>query len=87
MGLTTAMNTVFRNLGDSIGAPIAGSVLSTFTVSVLIGYSKAGTAIYRSFPSAAAFEYCFYIAAAAFAVIAIVILFGREVLGKKAGRE
>lgn len=87
MGLTTAMNTVFRNLGDSIGAPIAGSVLSTFTVSVLVGYSKAGTAIYRSFPSAAAFEYCFYIAAAAFAVIAIVILFGREVLGKKAERE
>ncbi len=30
MGLATSMNTVFRNLGSSVGAPIAGSLLSTF---------------------------------------------------------
>ena len=37
MGLQTAMNTVFRNVGSSLGAPIAGSILSTFTFVVTFG--------------------------------------------------
>lgn len=84
MGLANALSTVFRNLGDSIGAPIAGSVLSTFTVSLLVGHTQDGAAIYKSFPSAQAFQYDFYIAAAVFVVIAIVITFAKEVLGKRA---
>lgn len=82
MGLATALNTVFRNLGNSIGAPIAGAVLTTFTVSLVVGRSAAGLPIYKVFPSAAAFEYTFYIAAVSFLVIAIIILLAREVLGK-----
>jgi MFS family permease len=83
MGLANALNSVFGNLGDCIGAPIAGAVLSTFTVSVLVGKSSAGTGIYRLFPSVSAFQYCFYIAAAAFVAIAVAILFAHEVLGKR----
>ena len=37
MGLATSMNTVFRNVGSSFGAPIAGSILSTFTITVVLG--------------------------------------------------
>jgi MFS family permease len=87
MGLANGLSYVFGSLGDAVGAPIAGSVLSTFTVSLIVGYSQAGTAIYKSFPSATAYQYCFYIAAAAFAVIAIISLFAREVLGKNAKTE
>jgi MFS family permease len=87
MGLANGLTAVFRNLGDTIGAPIAASVLSTFTVSLLVGHSQAGTAIYKSFPSAAAFQYCFYIAAAVFVIIALISLFAREVLGKNAKTE
>jgi MFS family permease len=86
MGLANALNSVFGNLGDCIGAPIAGAVLSTFTVSVLVGKSAAGTGIYLSFPSVAAFQYCFYIAAATFVAIAVAILFAHEVLGKRTYR-
>src|SRR5208283_4271584 len=35
MGIATSMNTVFRNVGQSIGAPIAGSILSTFTFTLV----------------------------------------------------
>jgi hypothetical protein len=77
------MNTVFRNLGNAVGAPITGSVLSTFTVSILIG-SKNGSPIYISLPSNAAFHYCFYLAAVSFVAIALILLFADEVLGKKA---
>ena len=83
MGLATALNSVFRNLGNSMGAPIAGAVLSTFTVSVLVGQTGAGTTIYKTFPATVAFQYSFYIGAAVFVVIALVFLTSREVLGKK----
>lgn len=84
MGLANALAYVFGNLGDSIGAPIAASILSTFTISVLFGYSQSGDSIYKSLPSSAAFQYCFYVAAAVFIAIAIVIAFAKEALGKKA---
>jgi MFS family permease len=82
MGLATSMNTVFRNLGSSLGAPIAGSILSTFTISVAIG-SKAGKTIYGTLPSSEAFQYDFYIAAAALVAVALIVIVAREVLGKQ----
>jgi predicted MFS family arabinose efflux permease len=82
IGLASSMNTVFRNLGNAVGAPITGSILSTFTVSVLIG-SKNGSPIYMSLPSNAAFHYDFYIAAVSFVAIALILFFADEVLGKK----
>ncbi len=83
MGLANALAYVFGNLGDSIGAPVAASILSTFTISVLLGRTQTGEAIYQSLPSATAFQYCFYVAAAMFIVIAIAIMFAKEVLGKR----
>jgi hypothetical protein len=77
------MNTVFRNLGNAVGAPITGSILSTFTVSVLAG-SKNGSPFYVTVPSNAAFHYAFYLAAVSFVAIALILLFADEVLGKKA---
>jgi MFS family permease len=81
MGLAAALNTVFRYLGNSIGGPIAGSVLTTFTVSLIVGKSSGGSSIYKAFPSVAAFQYTFYIAAAVFAGIIVVTFFAHEVLG------
>lgn len=81
MGLATSMNTVFRNLGSSLGAPIAGSLLSTFTASVVVG-TVAGKPIYKILPTNAAFSYAFDIAAVAFVAVAVVVIVSNEVLGK-----
>jgi len=61
MGLATSMNTVFRNLGGSLGAPIAGSILATYTAPVLVGMIN-NVPIYEVLPTAQAFQYSFYIA-------------------------
>ncbi len=74
MGLATSMSSVFRNVGSAIGAPLSGSLLATFTVTVF-GYH---------FPSHVAFEWSFAVAAIACALGAVFILFGREVLGRRA---
>jgi predicted MFS family arabinose efflux permease len=76
MGPASSMNTVFRNLGNSVGAPIAGSILSTFTIPVAAGSSDL------LLPSTAAFKYTFYLAASAFLVVALIVLFANEVLGR-----
>ncbi len=86
IGLSSAMNTVFRNLGNSVGAPIAGSILSTFTTSVAVG-SKNGSQLYVSVPSNVAFQYTFYVAAALFVVIALIVSSAEEVLGKRSNLE
>ena len=76
MGLATSLNTVFRNIGSSLGAPIAGSLMTTFVVAYVIG----GQTI--SLPSHTAFHYAYYIAVAGFAVSFIVSIFAQEVMGK-----
>lgn len=78
MGLATAMNTVFRNVGSSLGAPIAGSILSTFTFLVVIGNTSL------VLPTETAFKYTYYIAAVAFLVALFAAFFAREVIGTKA---
>jgi MFS family permease len=83
IGLASSMNTVFRNLGNSVGAVITGSILSTFTVLIVVG-SGNGSPLYMSVPSQAAFQYTFCLAGASFVAIALIVLFADEVLGKKA---
>lgn len=73
MGLATAMNGTFRSLGSSIGAPIAGSIMSTY-----IAYTVASIDI----PSNTAYAYTFIVAAIMFVAAAVLIPFGHEVLGK-----
>jgi MFS family permease len=80
MGLTTSLNTVFRNIGSSLGAPVAGSLMSTFAVTYVIG----GHAV--SLPTATAFQYAYYIAMVGFLVSLVISLFAQEVMGKRANR-
>ncbi len=80
MGLTTSLNTVFRNIGSSLGAPVAGSLMSTFVVRYVI----AGQTV--SLPTATAFHYAYYIAMLGFALALVVSTFAREVMGKNANK-
>jgi predicted MFS family arabinose efflux permease len=77
MGLATSMNTTFRNLGSSLGAPIAGSFISTYTVLYTVG-SKS-----FSLPAGSAYTYPFYVASAGFIVAFFLVIFAREVINKK----
>jgi MFS family permease len=73
MGQATAMNNVFRNIGGSVGAPIAGSILSTYllTSGPFSGY----------FPAHLAFQYVYFIAAGITVAGTLTVLFAQEVLG------
>lgn len=72
MGLATSMSAVFRNIGSSVGAPLSGSLLTTFVIES------------THEPSMLAFEWSFALAALAFAFAGGFIVFGREVLGRNA---
>lgn len=78
MGQATAMNNVFRNIGGSVGAPIVGALLATFVTGIMI---TSGPLAGTNLPTFAAFQYSFWIAAAATAAGGIVVVFGEEVLG------
>jgi len=78
MGLATSLSSVFRNVGSSLGAPIAASLLSTFTVSVATPVGSL------AFPSFLAFQWSFGLAAAALLFSAVFVFFGHEVLGSRA---
>lgn len=80
MGLTTSLNTVFRNIGSSLGAPVAGSLMSTFVVNYVVGGQT------MSLPSATAFDYAYYIAVAGFLATLVVSLFAQEVMGRRASK-
>ena len=77
MGLATSMNSTFRYIGSSIGAPIAGTVLSLYTVMDVV-HTATGQIIF-SFPDSTAFRYAFTIGAMSFVIAGFVVLFSREV--------
>ena len=74
MGLATSMNSVFRNVGSSVGAPLSGSLLATFVYAVIPGVG--------AIPSTVAFQWSFAIAAVTFLAAAVTVYFAREVLGR-----
>jgi MFS family permease len=74
MGLGTSLNSSFRYIGQSIGAPVAGAILSTFV-------SSAGDHSLL-LPTRTAFQLCFYSAGLALLVVAVVSIFAKEVMGK-----
>jgi MFS family permease len=76
MSLGTSLNTAFRYVGQTLGAPAAGAILSTFVAS----YSVSGQVL--SLPTRAAFHYCFYISVVAFIAVGLLSIFAREVIGK-----
>ena len=82
MGIATAMNSTFRFLGSSIGAPVAGSILATYSTIRTVPGPHGGYA--SSIPEGVAFTYIFIIAAIVFFSAALLIPLGKEVLGKSA---
>jgi MFS family permease len=78
MGLATSLSSVFRNVGSSIGAPLSGSLLATFTTVLVIPGGSL------TVPSFLAFQWSFALAAASFAFAGGFVVLGREVLGKRA---
>jgi MFS family permease len=77
MALGTSLNTAFRYIGQTLGAPIAGAVLSTY----VNNYTVGGHVL--SLPTHAAFQYCFYVSVVAFTAVGLVMIFSHEVIGKK----
>jgi len=75
MGQATAMNNVFRNVGGSLGAPIAGSLLATYVLTT--------GPFAHIFPSHQAFQYAFFIAAGITVAGTVTIFFAQEVLGAR----
>ncbi|WP_393971832.1 MFS transporter [Oxyplasma meridianum] len=85
MGLATSMNSTFRYLGSSIGAPVAGALLSAFVVQSFVK-SSAGTVSFL-FPDKTAYFFAFALGALSFFATVFMIIFAREVLGnRKAAR-
>ena len=80
MGLATSMNAVFRNVGSSIGAPMSGALLATWLTTVFVGPLHYPEIV----PATIAFQWSFGLAVVAFLAAAIIVMFGREVLGPRA---
>ena len=80
MGLGTSLNTAFRYVGQSLGAPVAGAVLST----IVADYTVDGHMV--SLPTRAAFQDCFYVAVVAFLAAGVLSIAGREVIEKEPAR-
>lgn len=70
MALGTSLNTAFRYVGQTLGAPVAGAILSTYVTSITM------------LPTRAAFQYCFYFSVAAFIIVGLISTFAREVITK-----
>jgi MFS family permease len=75
MGLATSMNSVFRNVGSSVGAPLSGSLLASFVYAVVPGVGEI--------PATLAFQWSFAIAAVTFLAAALAVYFAHEVLGRR----
>lgn len=77
MALGTSLNTAFRYVGQTLGAPAAGAILSTLvSTHVVDGQSL-------TLPTHLAFQYCFYVPTTAFLVVAILSTFAREVIAEE----
>jgi MFS family permease len=77
MGLATSLNGVFRNVGSALGAPLAGSLMSTYTV---VAYGQV-------FPSPTAFHDAYLIAVVAMVLAGVMAVFAKEILGRHAINE
>jgi MFS family permease len=77
MGLGTSLNSSFRYIGQSLGSPIAGAILSTYvSFAIVAGHPML-------LPTHAAFRYCFYLAAGLAVLVGAVTLLTREVIGRR----
>jgi predicted MFS family arabinose efflux permease len=77
LGIAASMNSVFRYVGSSLGAAVAGTILSSFEVAYPV------TAFTFVAPTRAAFQYCFYSATVALAVVGVMAILAQEVAGRE----
>jgi len=77
MGLGTSLNTSFRYIGQSLGAPLAGAILTTYVAT----QSVSGHPVLL--PTRAAFDDCFYLAGITFVLVGLLALFAREVFRRR----
>ncbi|ABW02784.1 MFS transporter [Caldivirga maquilingensis] len=81
MGVSTAMNSVFRNLGGTLGPAVAGSLESTFTSLVLMGILPGrNVPLLVTVPSMYAFQIGAVISALTVVTIGILAYFSVEVI-------
>jgi len=80
MALGTSLNTAFKYIGQTLGAPVAGAFLSIF----VMNYTVSGHVL--TLPTRAAFQDCFYVATVAFIIVGLLSIFAREVIGKSGGK-
>jgi MFS family permease len=80
MALGTSLNTALRYVGQTLGAPAAGAILSTFVATDTIGGQV------MSLPTRVAFQYCFYVSVAAFSAVLLLSMFAKEVITKDKAR-
>ena len=81
MGVSTAMNSVFRNLGGTLGPAVAGSLESTFTSLVLMGILPGNNVpLLVTVPSMFAFQVGAIISALTVVIIGILAYFSVEVI-------
>mgnify|MGYP001772814656 CR=1 FL=1 len=80
MGIATAMNSVFRSLGGTLGPAVAGSLESTFTSLVLAGLLPGQIPLLVSVPSVYAFQLGAIISAFTVVVIGILASYATEVI-------
>lgn len=74
--ISTSMNTVLAMVGSSLGAPIFGTLLSSFTKNYLLNGSTI------TGPSPVAFQFAFFFTALGLVSVSLLSLMAREVLGK-----
>jgi MFS family permease len=77
MALGTSLNTTFRYIGQTLGAPLAGTILTT----VVATYTVNGHAVLL--PTRMAFQFCFYTSLVSFIIMGLLVIFSREVIGPK----
>lgn len=68
------LNTMLRNIGGAVGPVVATTIISTYTLNLPPGAAPPGV----SLPSATAFDYIFYFAAAVLVAAIVMSLFAKN---------
>jgi MFS family permease len=79
VGAGLGLNTMLRNIGGSIGPVLATSIMSAYTLALPPHALPPGVSV----PSAAAFDYIFYIGAAALVVAMLLGLLSKNYVFRK----
>jgi len=78
MGLGTSLNSSFFYIGQSVGAPLSGAILTTYVATQSVG----GHVV--TLPTSVAFQCCFYAAVLVYILLGVLAMFAREVIGRRA---